>query len=245
MNQPLCPARLPRTCAKRVLVSGEYPELSLALESMGIIPLATEPDTRLPPPVAWHPDMQACALDGKLFVLRDGPLNRTLRQYHWDFCLTSQKPGNRYPADAICNVLSWGQFVMGNPRVADGSIQQAAKAAARKWISVKQGYTACSAAMVDEHAAITADPGVAAQLERHGIEILCIVPGHISLPGYSTGLFGGCCGKIAPDAMAFAGQLESHPNGREIRDFLWAHGVRAVELIKGRLLDIGGLLALS
>ena len=243
MNKPLRPSRLPQTHAKLVLVSGEYPQLTRGLEQMDIIPLVTAQDKRLPLQVAWHPDMQACELGGKLFVLRDGPLSCILGQYSLDFCETNQTPGNSYPSDAICNVLSWGQFAMGNLRVADRIIRDAA--ADFVWISVKQGYAACSTALVDKHTAITADNGVASQLERHGIETLRITPGHILLPGYSTGFFGGCCGKIAPDVMAFAGQLESHPDGQRIRGFLRAHNVREVELFEGSLLDVGGLLAFS
>ena len=246
MRSVLRPDRLPQSRAGLVLVSGQYPQISRALEQIGIRPFLTEPDTRLPSPVAWHPDMQACGLDGKLFVLRGGPLSQALhRQGLGDFCRTSQEPGDRYPEDVICNVLSWTRFAMGNPHTADQVILQAAKDAGLQWISVKQGYAACSTALVDGHTAITADAGVAIQLERQGLETLRIEPGYISLPGYRTGFLGGCCGKIAPDVMAFAGQLKYHPDGQKIRAFLRMHGVRETELIDGCLLDIGGLLALS
>lgn len=244
MTKSLRPSRLPQVRANSVLVSGEYPHLLCALEQMRITPFATEPDCRLPAQIAWHPDMQASVLGSKLFVLQGGPLRKKLCQQNLECFETLQIPGDRYPTDAICNVLSWGQFVLGNPCTADGTILQEAKDAGFKWIPVKQGYTACSTAMVDKYAAITADPGVAAQLEKYGVEVLHIAPGHIALPGYQTGFFGGCCGKIAPDIMVFVGRLESHPDGKQIRDFLQIHGITAVELFDHGLLDVGGILSL-
>ena len=44
--------------------------------------------------------------------------------------------------------------------------------------------------------------------------------------------------------MAFAGQLSSHPDGELIRAFLKSQGISAVELRKGPLLDVGGILPL-
>ena len=64
------------------------------------------------------------------------------------------------------------------------------------------------------------------------------------MPGYDTGFIGGCSGKLAPDKMAFAGQLSSHPDGELIRAFILDCGISVTELKKGPLLDVGGILPL-
>ena len=99
-------------------------------------------------------------------------------------------------------------------------------------------------ALVDANHAITADRGLERALKAKGFEVLLIRPGFIELPGYDTGFVGGCSGKLAPDKMAFTGELSSHPDGELIRAFLKSQGISAVELRKGPLLDVGGILPL-
>lgn len=242
--RPLKPSRLPGMPGKAALVSGEYPQLAAALERLGIQPIPTQKDSRLPEPVAWHPDMQACAIGRKMITLRKGPLDKPLKELDLELEQTVRLPEGRYPQDAICNVLAWDKFAMGNPHTADIAVVRAAQSLGLTWISVKQGYAACSVALVTNTAAITADEGVAAQLELHQITVLRISPGSIRLPGYNTGFIGGCCGKLAPNQLAFAGSLESHPDGKRIREFLASYNVSVVELLKGELTDIGGIIPL-
>ncbi len=77
------------------------------------------------------------------------------------------------------------------------------------------------------------------------MKVLRIRPGDIRLPGYSYGFIGGCCGKLAPDMMAFTGKLDKHRDGTRIKAFLGDRGVRTLELLEGELLDVGGLIALN
>ncbi len=237
-------SRLPEGVAKALLISGEYPQLLQALEEQNIPCIATQREPRLPKPIGWHPDMQAGILGGQIFVLKGSPLKERLESYHLSVRETAEVPGQAYPKDALCNVLSWGHQVAGNPKTADQNILQEAQRSKMNWIPVKQGYTACSTALVDDNSAITADQGVATALIREGMEVLCIEGGYIRLPSYSTGFFGGCCGKLAPDRMIFTGQIDNHPQGEEIRRFLYQRGVSVMELTRGPLLDVGGILPL-
>ena len=81
-------------------------------------------------------------------------------------------------------------------------------------------------------------------LRTKGFAVLLIRPGHIALPGYDTGFIGGCCGKLAPDKLAFAGALSSHPDGERMREFLHSRCVAPVELRESPLVDVGGILPL-
>ena len=76
------------------------------------------------------------------------------------------------------------------------------------------------------------------------MNVLRIHSGDILLPGYPYGFIGGCCGKLAPDVMAFAGKLDSHRDSKHISAFLNTRGIKIVELLDGELLDVGGLVAL-
>ena len=237
--------RLPSRQSGLVLVSGEYPEIAESLRGLGIDAVMTTADKRLPAPVQWHPDMQACAIGGGMVVLRDSGLLDVLGNYGISASETLDLPEPTYPKDVLCNVLAWDKWVLGNHRTTDKEVIQKAERLGLTWINVKQGYAACATAIVDEQAAITADDGVADQLECHGVYVLRISAGAIKLPGYPYGFIGGCCGKLAPDVMAFAGSLESHPDGKRIKTFLSLHGIEPLELFCGELLDVGGLIALN
>lgn len=239
------PSRLPERPVQRVLVSGEYPELARSLEKLGIEAVATEPDLRLPGPVRWHPDMQACVLNGTLAIGRGNPLLNRLSALGIACWETRRAPEPVYPHDVLCNVLTSGAWAMGNPKTADPAIMQAVEGLGLRWIPVRQGYAACSAALADAYSVMTEDAGVASTLERAGITVRKLRPGAVALPGYAYGFFGGCCGLLAPNVMAFAGRVESHPESRSILGFLNERGIETVELLSGQLLDVGGILPLS
>lgn len=239
----MIPKRLPDRPVKAMLVSGEYPELAERIRQLKIEVIVTQEDVRLPKSVRWHPDMQICSVAGRTFVLKGSALIARLSKHSILAEETVSLPSETYPHDVLCNVLSWNRCVLGNPKTADKEIIQAAKENGLEWIAVNQGYTACSTVLVNENAAITADKGIAKALDQRGMEVLQISPGFIELPGYEYGFIGGCCGKLAPDLLAFTGRLDSHPDGEKIADFLGVHHIQYVELINRPLIDVGGLIS--
>jgi len=245
MNKLFSRPRIPDSPAKLVLVSGEYPFLASRLEKQGIEAIATEPDSRLPDPVQFHPDMQACLLDEEyMFVLSESPLKKKLEEQGIAALETKAKPSCNYPGDVLCNAFVLGRFLVGNPGFIDSEIRQAARRLGLKESAVRQGYASCSAAIVNECSVITADPGIAAVLEGQGIDVLRIRQGFIKLPGYDTGFFGGCCGLLAPNTLGITGRLSSHPDSLRIRGFLKVRGISVFELNDGDLIDVGGIVPL-
>jgi len=230
---------------KLALVSGEYPELAENLRQKGITPIETLFDFRLPSPVGFHPDMQVCILGDEIFVLEGGPLRDKLAAYGLSVKETEIPPQKEYPRDVLCNGFVWGGWLVANPKTLDVRIQDSAREQGLRTLPVRQGYASCSVARVDDKAAVTADLGMARCLESCGFEVLRIRPGFITLPGYDTGFFGGCCGKVAPDVLAVSGRLDSHPDGEAIRDFVESRGVSVWELTANELTDVGGILALA
>ena len=212
---------------------------------MGITAVQTEEERRLPKPVRFHPDLQVSPLyDKQMFVLKRSPLNNQLAQQGFSVSETERCPEQTYPKDVLCGGLVWNSYLIGNQRGVDPSIQEAAQKHGLQFLPVGQGYCACSVALVDANHAITADRGLERALKAKGFEVLLIRPGFIELPGYDTGFIGGCSGKLALDKLAFTGELSSHPDGELIRAFLKSQGISAVELRKGPLLDVGGILPL-
>ena len=238
------PTRLPDKPVKAALISGEIPELAQALEKMAIVPVTTDLDIRLPKPVCWHPDMQAAILhDGTVFVTKGGLLAAKLQELGISVMETSKEPEPRYPCDVLCNVLVWEGKAVGNPKTIDQYIWD--KLNQVDFFPVRQGYTACSTALIDANSVITGDPGIATALKSQGMDVLTIRPGFIRLSGYRYGLFGGCCALLAPGLLGVAGTLDSHPDSGQIRSFLLQRGVSVLELLEGPLTDVGGILPLA
>lgn len=237
--------RLPEKPVKLVLVSREYPEQAESLKRRGITPIKTLFDSRLPTPTAYHPDMQVCLLEKEIYVLRQSPLRDRLISWNLTIRETRLQPRKEYPGDVLCNGFVWNGWLVGNPRTLDSHIQQASVRQDLQMLAVRQGYASCSVALIDEKAAVTADEGMARQLEKHDFTVLRIRPGFIVLPGYDTGFIGGCCGKLAPDILAVSGRLDSHPDGGIIRKFVKSRGVNILELTQNALTDVGGILPLA
>lgn len=243
MSQFLTPSGLPARKAKAVLVSGEYPFLARELGCMGYTVLQTEADIRLPAPVQFHPDMQACVLCSEyMFVLKNSVLLKKFQKLSIPVFETEQTPSNEYPKDVLCNALILGDVLVGNPKTLDLAIRKMAKNRGFSMLAVRQGYTACACARVDKNSVITADQGIANVLEKNGFDVLRIRPGFIELPGYDTGFFGGCCGKLTPHVMAIVGPLNCHPDGSLIQNFLRAKKIEILELPSNVLLDVGGIV---
>ena len=142
--------RLPEGEATHVLASGEFPWLAEALERRGVTVVATQRDSRLPGPVQFHPDLQTCPLpDKQMFVLKNSPLQPALKALGFSLRETQCEPSGTYPGDALCGCFPWGPWLVGNPKAIDRAIAQEAQKQGLQPLPVRQGYSACSVALVD------------------------------------------------------------------------------------------------
>jgi hypothetical protein len=111
-------------------------------------------------------------------------------------------------------------------------------------IEINQGYTRCSTMVLTEGAVITEDAGLAQTYRNYGYDVLVIEKGHVVLPGFNYGFFGGT-GGVIEDALVLNGALEYHPDEVAIRAFVHGLGLRIVELHNGPLIDCGSILYFS
>lgn len=238
--------RLPEHAVSHVLIAGSQPEIYKRLRALGLQVFETLVDMRLPTPVAAHPDMQLFDFGyGHMFGIKGSPLKKILADISVHYWETEGEPGRIYPKDVLCNGFVLNQVLYGNLKAIDSRILSAANARSIRLQHVSQGYAACSVCIVDKQSIITADASIANAAEKNGIAVLQIDAGGILLPGYDTGFIGGCCGKLSDTAMAFTGDLCSHPNGVEIQNFLHRRSIQVVTLTDKPLLDIGGIIPLG
>ena len=150
-----------------------------------------------------------------------------------------------YPQNIALNGLRIGNLFFHLLRYTDGTLKSLLTEKNCKLISVKQGYSKCAVAVVDEHSAITSDSGMANAMRDAGIDVLLIRPGFIRLGDENSGFIGGCCGKLSKDCLAFTGNLNEHPDKDQILNFLEHKKVYPYFLRQDLLIDVGSILPLT
>ena len=237
-NLPEAPVTLAAVC--------DNAPLTKALNALGVAAVCPVPNPILPEETARHADMLLCHTGGNVCFVspEQTALAERLRRDGFTVYFSAQ-PGTAYPNDIRLNAAVGRDFALGLIDRIDAGLAAYLRETGRTLIPVKQGYAKCGLCFVMEHAFITEDPSLAGALERRGADVLRIAPGDVYLSERHHGFFGGATGKIAPDRLAVTGSLARHRDGDRIRAFCAKHGVEVVELMNGRIIDIGGILPLK
>lgn len=238
---------LPDTPVCQVLIAHSFLRLlAEPLARLGIQALSAPITHTLPSAIKEHADMNCRHLGGENFlVFQNAIVPQTLSHLGLHIVCSAKPAGGQYPSDAALNVLLLSRYAFHKSGITDPRLRQMLYTLGYTWITVPQGYTACSSAIVDEKSLITADSKIALAAQLVGLDVLQIHPGFISLPGYSYGFLGGACGKIAPNQLAFTGQLTLHPDYHRILSFLSAHHVEPIFLTDHPCFDCGGILPIT
>ncbi len=236
----LCRPHLPIHPITAAIVSSHLPlSMRRTLEQYDILLLDCPPNPALPKPVCHHPDLSVFDLgNGRMVVAKELPMFLPAS--------IAQRVGTAnlsvcYPQDIAYDACLIGKFLFCKREATAPEILQQPYTI----VDVRQGYAKCSIAIVAEKAAITEDKGLAQAMQQVGIDVLLLEPGGVSLPGYDRGFIGGACGKIAPDLLAFFGDVSRHPQYRQMVDFCRKYGVELLSLSEDTLTDYGSLLPLS
>lgn len=237
---------LPEAEISAAAVSATYPAFTAGLRNLGIYTIKIHSQSQLAESVKNHADT-VCFYAGSGIVYVGAGETLLKNEFLQEEFLTeeiSEPVYSPYPHDTLLNALLLGKRLFANQKNLASELIDYCNAHSIKIVSVKQGYTKCSCAVVDKHSIITADEGIAKTAELEGIQVLRIRPGYIQLSGCSYGFIGGTCGKIARDKLAFAGRIQDHPDFPMIKDFLKKRGIHPVVLADEPLTDIGGILPL-
>ncbi len=216
------------------------------LENNGFEPILLPPAEYLSEAVASHTDMLIFMGFGRLFCHRDyyesnsALTDRIVSLSGLELTLSDEPTGEKYPLDVLFNACIVGKRLICNEKTVSKLILDAAQGSGCEIIGVSQGYTKCSVTVVSDNAIITADKTIAAACRAVGIDVLTVSEGHISLPPYNFGFIGGASGYHG-DKVYFCGSLDSHPDGKRIREFCKKHKKTAISLTDGELQDVGSL----
>lgn len=108
-----------------------------------------------------------------------------------------------------------------------------------------QGYSKCSAAIINDNSVITSDESIFKVCNDNKIDVLKIRSGYIQLDGYQYGFIGGTCGLISRNELVFSGNIKLHPDYENIKSFCRNYDVSIISLSSQPLYDIGGILPIT
>jgi hypothetical protein len=216
-----------------------------SLEKLNIKILKCPNSKDLYPAVSGHPDMQICIVDKHNIILSstiDTDFESEILKCNKNVHKTAKSLSSKYPEDVILNALILNDFFVHKLSCTDHKLLELVTE--KEKINVKQGYTKCSSAVINDNAIITSDKSIIAELKAKNIDILYVPPGDIELPGLDYGFIGGSCGLLDEKHMAFFGDLTFYKYGTEVISFLKKHRVEPIYLKKGKLTDRGTLFML-
>ena len=238
--------RLPDIKVKCVLMSGEYSEFADMVGKLNIDVISSIPSKNLPKYERYHSDMQMhnCGYD-TYFLKNDCSIyKKIILSKNKSAKVISEENTNdsNYPNNVSLNGTLIGEYFLTNINHCNKEMLSWYINNGIKPLNVKQGYAACSTAVIEYNAVITDDESVYNACADNKIDVLKISKGSIKLKGYSYGFIGGCCFKPDKKSICFFGNAQSHNDYKNIKDFCKNYKIDIISLGSGALTDIGGVI---
>ena len=225
-------------------------ELKEALRSLGLQLIYLEGYSRLGGAIASHPDTLLFKYKDRIFYPegyeREHPeVLKEIREAAKSARLAPLPDdlSSVYPEDTRYNVLVAGGELFLKKTSAAGDILGLEESEGVRINPVKQGYPACSTLSLG-NSAVTADRGLSAELEKRGISVTLIRPGHISLPPYEYGFIGGAS-FVLESFVYFFGDFKLHPDAELIEKAIRDAGLVPISLSHAPLVDLGGAVVIE
>ena len=208
------------------------------------------PFAALQEPVSAHPDMLMFPTDSE--IITNKRYAEENAELFYELANLSERKlvldeadlDPAYPADVRFNCFAAGGRLFGLSSALSEKVTYWANSQAIAVTNVRQGYAKCSACVVSHNAVITEDASIEKVLRENGVDVLRVAPGYVALDGYDRGFIGGASG-ADNENVYFCGDLSTHPNSNEIKEFCRQHGKNCVSLGSGRLYDVGTIFFLE
>jgi hypothetical protein len=121
--------------------------------------------------ISSHTDIFTCFINNKLFIEPSQYANfknisNNIKK------IAGEEVHLKYPLDVKYNVCIVGKYAIHNFNFTEESLLEELKNSKYKLINVKQGYSNCSIAVIDENSVIVSDRGLKKALEKMNINVL-------------------------------------------------------------------------
>ena len=219
------------------------------LKSLGYELIEINKNENLYSEISSHVDIFACKIKDKIIV--ENGLYKTLKSKlkNADFIIngTSNVYGS-YPDDIKYNVCIVGNKAIHNFKYTDIKLKKEIKENNLELIDVKQGYSNCSIAVIDDNSIILSDKGLNKTLENKGLDILFLdyTPDIKLLTEnnkYSkkNGFVGGAISKIQNNIIVF-GDLSKIDINNKKKNFILSKNLKIFDFKGLDVIDYGGII---
>ena len=240
---------IPIKSADTVIVAGDADaEIIDSLKKLKLNIIPTIKCLDIDDSISYHPDIVIHPVNYNTLVIAPNVFDYykdVLKGTKLKLIQGEKKLGVKYPDDIAYNIGRMYGIAIHNIKYTDEVLKFHLKKEGLKFIEVKQGYSKCSMAIVDEQSAITADKPIYQELSVKGYSILLIEPGYIELKNQKYGFIGGSTGNYSKETFLFSGILDGHPDKENILKFLKSKNKTINFLSSKNIVDIGTIISLN
>ena len=201
------------------------------------------------PEISSHPDIFCCKINEKVII--EEKMYERINEKIYDksnIIISKQKLEKKYPHDVIYNICQIGKNVIHNFKYTNKkTLSLIAKYNLNK-INIKQGYSNCSIAVIDENSVIVSNEKIANILSENKIDVLNINWNLdiklLNCKGtYSnmTGFIGGAISRLDDYVIVF-GDLEKIDKNNIIRSYITKKGLEIIDFKGLDVIDYGGII---
>ncbi len=217
------------------------------MKNLGYELIEIKKSTNVYPEISSHVDIFACKVKDKIIVekhIYDILKNKFKRK----IIKGDSTVQNVYPNDINYNVCIVGNKAIHNFKYTDSKIISELNKNNFELINVKQGYSNCSIAVIDENSIILSDKGLYNSLKNRGIDMLFLdyIP-NIKLLNengeYSqkNGFIGGAVSRIGDNIVVF-GDLDKIDYDGKIKGFIKKRNLNIIDFKRLDVIDYGGVI---
>lgn len=203
--------------------------------------------------ISSHPDIYYTKVNNAIFC----EPNKKMEGIN-NIIIGGANVGKAYPDDILYNVLVMGNIAVHNFKYTDKNLYTYLKGAGYTLIQVEQGYTKCSACVVDNNSCIISDIGIAKELLDVGIDCIYVSEPDIKLLKRTNSIFitedkmrfeyskmqgfiGGAMARLGDTVIIF-GDIAKLINGEKIKKFVEKKGLKLHWFEGLDVIDYGGII---
>ena len=235
-------ANLPESRVTSAIIGEGHDDIASVLLGQGIKLYYSEKNRYIDSGASTHADMAAFYFGNGDIIAerRQIKLAKELLNDGFNVSFSTKFSQGDYPNDILLNCFTVCNTLIGRLDMLEPQILARYSSS----VSVKQGYSKCSALILNQDSLITDDVTVKKACDIISADCLLIEKGDIELDG-RCGFIGGASCMLDKNTAAFFGELKYHRNRDIIIDFLNKKSINFIELIDGKLQDIGGIIPLT
>lgn len=240
---------IPIKYADTVIISGDADvDIITSLNKLKLNLIPTIKCLEVDDSISYHPDIVIHPVDYNTLVIAPNVFDYykdVLKGTNLKVIKGEKKLGVKYPDDIAYNIGRMEGIAIHNFGYTDEVLKFHLKKQGLEFVNVKQGYSKCSMAIVDERSAITADKPIYQELSDKGYSILLVESGYIELKNQKYGFIGGATGNYSKEIFLLSGILDGHPDKENILEFLKSKNKTINFLSNKNIVDIGTIISLN